>query len=178
VTSSSDIDKNGESTLSVLAVGDAVTFSTVTTNGTTAIDKLHAGNAALDMPPGGPGGTLSSSGTVTAVGTSSVTIQTSSATTTYAVTSSSDIDKNGESTLSALAVGDAVTFSTVTTNGTTAIDKLHAGNAALDMPPGGPGGGPGAGYGAPPNSSNGSSGSSGSGTTGGSGTASTSETPA
>jgi hypothetical protein len=112
------------------------------------------------------------------VGTSSVTIQTSSATTTYAVTSSSDIDKNGESTLSVLAVGDAVTFSTVTTNGTTAIDKLHAGNAALDMPPGGPGGMPGGGYGAPPGTSNGSSSSSGSGTSGGSGTPSTSETPA
>jgi preprotein translocase subunit YajC len=150
VTSTSDVDKNGEATLSDLAVGDAVTFSTVTTNGTTAIDKLHAGNAALDMPAGGPGGALALSGTVTAVGSSSVTIQTSGATTTYAVTSTSDIDKNGEATLSDLAVGDAVTFSTVTTDGTTAIDKLHAGNAALDMPPGG---GPGAGYRTPPSGS-------------------------
>jgi hypothetical protein len=167
VTSSSDIDKNGEAALSDLAVGDAVTFSTVTTNGTTAIDRLHAGNAALDMPQGGPGGALSSSGTVTAVGASSVTIKTSTATTTYAVTSSSDIDKNGEAALSDLAVGDAVTFSTVTTNGTTAIDRLHAGSAALDMPQGaGPGGGPGPGYGAPPSSSSGTSSSSGSGTTG------------
>jgi hypothetical protein len=66
----------------------------------------------------------------------------------------------------------------VTTNGTTAIDKLHAGNAALDMPPGGPGGGPGAGYGAPSNSSNGPNASSGPGASGGSGTSSTSETPA
>ena len=148
VTSSSDIDKNGEATLSDLAVGDAVTFSTVTTNGTTAIDKLHAGNAQEDMPKGGPpGGALSLSGTVTAVGSSSVSIQTSTGTTTYAVTSSSDIDKNGEATLSDLAVGDAVTFSTVTTNGTTAIDKLHAGNAQEDMPHGGgpPGPAPGTG---------------------------------
>jgi hypothetical protein len=76
-----------------------------------------------------------------------VTIQTSTGTTTYAVTSSSDIDKNGEATLSDLAVGDAVTFSTVTTNGTTAIDKLHAGNAQEDMPHGGgpPGPAPGTG---------------------------------
>ena len=139
MTSSSDIDKNGEATLSALAVGDAVTFSTVTTNGTTAIDKLHAGDPTKDMPqggPGGPGGALSLSGTVTAVGSSDVTIKTSSATTTYAVTGTSDIDKNGEATLSDLAVGDAVTFNTVTTSGTTAIDKLHAGNEQLDMPPG------------------------------------------
>ncbi len=139
VTSSSDIDKNGEASLSSLAVGDAVTFSTVTTNGTTTIDRLHAGNAQLDMPKGaGAGGALALSGTVTAVGTSDVTIKTSTGTTTYAVTSSSDIDKNGEASLSSLAVGDAVTFSTVTTNGTTTIDRLHAGSAQLDMPPGGP----------------------------------------
>ena len=71
-----------------------------------------------------------------------MTIKTSTGTTTYAVTSSSDVDKNGEATLSDLAVGDAVSFSTVTTNGTTAIDKLHAGNAQLDMPRGGPPGAP------------------------------------
>jgi Cu/Ag efflux protein CusF len=140
VTSSSDIDKNGEATLSDLAAGDAVTFSTVTTNGTTSIDKLHAGNAQLDMPAGGHPGAMALplSGTVTAVGSSDVTIRTSTGTTTYAVTSSSDIDKNGEATLSDLAAGDAVTFSTVTTNGTTSVDKLHAGNAQLDMPAGGP----------------------------------------
>jgi hypothetical protein len=155
VTSSSDIDKNGEATLSNLVVGDAVTFSTVTTNGTTAIDRLHAGNEAQDMPQGAPGHALSSSGTVSAVGASTVDIKTSSGTTTYAVTSSSDIDKNGEATLSNLVVGDAVTFSTVTTNGTTAIDRLHAGNEAQDMPQGAPGGGPGPGSG-----SNGPSGSS------------------
>src|ERR1700681_1697537 len=128
--------RNGEATLSDLAVGDAVTFSTVTTNGTAAIDKLHAGNAQLDMPQGGHGGDLSSSGTVTAVTSSDITIKTSTATTTYAVTSSSDIDKNGEATLSALAVGDAVTFSTVSTATNPTIDKLHAGNETLDRPTG------------------------------------------
>jgi hypothetical protein len=65
-----------------------------------------------------------------------VTIRTSSGTTTYAVDATSDIDKNGEARLSDLAVGDAVTFSTVTTNGTVTVDKLHAGNAQLDMPAG------------------------------------------
>jgi hypothetical protein len=159
VTSSSDIDKNGEATVSDLAVGDAVTFSTVTTNGTTAIDRLHAGNEAQNAPQRDPGHALSSSGTVTAVGASTVDIRTSSGTTTYAVTSSTDIDKNGEATVSDLAVGDAVTFSTVTTRGTTAIDRLHAGNEAQDMPQGALGGGPGPGAG-----SNGSTGSSSSST--------------
>jgi hypothetical protein len=68
----------------------------------------------------------------------------------------------------------------VTTNGTATIDKLHAGNASLDMPPRGPGGGPGAGYLSPPSGSSGSSGSStsgGSSALNGSSTSSTAETP-
>ena len=77
---------------------------------------------------------LPKSGTVTAVGTDSVTIDG----TVYAVTSSSDIDKNGEATLSSLAVGDKVTFSTVASELPPTIDKLHAGNESLDRPTGGP----------------------------------------
>lgn len=50
VSSSSDFDKNGESQLSKLAVGDAVTFSTTTSGSTVTIDKLHAGNETLDRP--------------------------------------------------------------------------------------------------------------------------------
>jgi len=90
---------------------------------------------------------LTNSGTVTAVGSASVTI----GTTVYAVGSNSDIDKNGESTLSALSLGDKVTFSTVTNDGVVTIDKLHAGSEALDHPAGGPGGpgGPGRPEGAP-----------------------------
>jgi len=79
---------------------------------------------------------LDQTGTVTAVGTDTVTIQTSTATTTYAVNANSDIDKNGEASLSNLAVGDSVTFSTTTSGTTTAIDKLHAGNEQLDHPQG------------------------------------------
>jgi hypothetical protein len=79
---------------------------------------------------------LAKKGTITAIGTGDVTIGATS----YAVDANSDIDKNGESTLSALAVGDAVTFSTTTTNGTVTIDKLHAGSEALDRPAGAPGG--------------------------------------
>jgi hypothetical protein len=91
-------------------------------------------------PPGGrhcPG--LPKSGTVTAVGSNSVTIDG----TTYSVTGNSDIDKNGEAKLSDLAVGDKVTFSTVAGAATPTIDRLHAGNEALDRPAGPPPGAPG-----------------------------------
>jgi hypothetical protein len=81
--------------------------------------------AATGTPPG-----LPLSGTVTALGASTVTIGTTS----YPVTSTTDIDKNGEAALSSLAVGDSVTFSTVTSGGVTSIDKLHAGSETLDRP--------------------------------------------
>jgi len=79
----------------------------------------------------GPG--LNLSGTVTAVGSSSVTIKTSSGTTSYQVDSKSDIDKNGEAQLSSLKAGDAVRFSVRDGN---VIDILHAGDEALDRPQG------------------------------------------
>jgi len=79
---------------------------------------------------------LNLSGTVTAVGSSSVTIKTGSGTTTYQVDANSDIDKNGEAQLSSLKVGDAVRFSV---RGGNVIGILHAGNEALDRPPMGPG---------------------------------------
>jgi len=146
VNSNSDIDKSGESQLSKLVAGDKVTFSV----SGTAIDILRAGDEALNAPAGrggrhgapggGPGHGLPLSGTVTAVEpdgngtTGSVTIKTPSGTKTYTVNSNSDVDKNGESQLSKLVVGDAVTFSV---NGTT-IDKLHAGDDAKDAPTGPP----------------------------------------
>jgi hypothetical protein len=91
--------------------------------------------------PGGPGfrGMLDHTGTVTKVGTNSVTIKSGSTATTYAVTSNSDIDKNGEAKLSDLKVGDAVRFSVVTVNGKATIGILHSGNEALNMPKHGPG---------------------------------------
>ena len=101
-------------------------------------DADRAGDNGHDQ--GGVHG-LDLSGTVTAVGTSSVTIKTPTGTTTYAVSSTSDIDKNGEAKLSNLVVGDAVRFSTTTSGSTVTIDKLHAGNEALDRPQGGPTGG-------------------------------------
>jgi hypothetical protein len=101
----------------------------------------HPGDNGADGVPesqehhgfGGPGGGLGLSGTVTAVGSSSVTIKTSSGTTTYSVTTSSDIDKNGEASLKDLAVGDAVRFSVEQSN-SKQIDKLHAGDESKDMP--------------------------------------------
>ncbi len=81
------------------------------------------------MHSGGHGGGLSLSGTLAAVGTSSVTITTATGTTEYAVGTSSDIDKNGEAALSNLAAGDAVTFSVDAANAKQ-IDRLHAGDEA------------------------------------------------
>ena len=86
---------------------------------------------------GGHGRGLDLSGTVAAVGSSTVTIKMGTGSTVYTVTSSSDIDKNGEASLSALAAGDAVTFSVDGAN-TKQIDKLHAGDEAKNRPPGAP----------------------------------------
>jgi hypothetical protein len=138
VDSKSEIRKDDQNALSALKVGDAVHFSTVTTNGKATIDELAAG----DLRRGPGGNPLALSGTVTAVGTSSVTIKTSSGTTEYAVDSKSDIDKNGEAKLSDLKVGDTVRFGTVTTNGKVTIDKLHSGDEAKNRPQGRPPGDP------------------------------------
>ena len=132
------------------AIGAQAATTSPTTSGstgTTATADPHPGdNGADGVPeaqeqhgPGGRGGALDLSGTVTAVGTSSVTIKTSSGTTVYTVTGSSDIDKNGEATLSQLKAGDAVRFS-VTSSTSKQIDKLHAGDEAKDMPQGAPNG--------------------------------------
>ena len=115
--------------------------SSGTSSSATAEDAHPGDNGADGVPEAqehhgggrGHGHALDLSGTVTAVGTSSVTIKTSTATTEYAVTSASDIDKNGEAKLSDLKVGDAVTFSVDSANAKQ-IDKLHAGDEAKNMP--------------------------------------------
>lgn len=124
--------------LAISGLASASTTSTPTTSGTTT-STSPAGpgvqeNDGIPEASEHHGFALRLPGTVTAVGTDSVTIKTASGTTTYSVTSASDIDKNGEATLSSLAVGDAVRFSV---NGTT-IDKLHAGSESLDRPAGAP----------------------------------------
>jgi hypothetical protein len=128
-----------------VVAGAAITWGVVganaaSTSGTPTFTPATATSSSPAQPvdPGfrdhGDGGGLDSSGTVTAVGASSVTIKTSAGTKTYKVSSASDIDKNGEAKLSDLKDGDAVTFDTTTVNGATTIDKLHAGNEALDRP--------------------------------------------
>lgn len=121
-----------------ITAGASTTTSAATTS--TSGSSTSTGSSPTAPPYGHPGcaHALGKSGTVTAVGAHSVTISG----TTYAVTSSSDIDKNGEATLSSLAVGDRVTFSTVSGASTPTIDKLHAGNESLDMPSGPPQGTP------------------------------------
>ncbi len=105
--------------------------------GSTGVDA-HPGDDGADgvlesQEHHGGGGRhgLELSGTVTAVGSSSVTIKTSTATTTYSVTSKSDVDKHGEAALSDLAAGDKVRFSF---DGGKVIDKLHAGDETKKTP--------------------------------------------
>ncbi|MDQ1731755.1 MAG: hypothetical protein QOK10_1914 [Pseudonocardiales bacterium] len=121
----------GVTTLSNAATPSTSSSSSPSSAPTAGASPRHDGGHGLDL-----------SGTVTAVGSSSVTIKTASGTTTYKVTSNSDIDKNGESSLSKLVVGDVVRFS-VDSSATTTIDKLHTGNESLNMPTdhGGPAGG-------------------------------------
>jgi hypothetical protein len=130
----------GAGVLAGAIIGSTVLSGAATTPSPTA---PAAGSAPAAGPAGpaapcghGPGRGLPLSGTVTAVGTSSVTIKTSAGTTTYKVDGNSDIDKNGEAQLSSLKVGDAVRFSVT---GANVIDKLHAGDEALNRPQGGPG---------------------------------------
>jgi len=88
-------------------------------------------------PPGfagGPGfggrdGEQRVNGTVTAVGSSSVTVKLASGTTaTYAVIGSSDIVKNGARvSLSSIKVGDAVFLHVYPLNGRTIVEHLFAG---------------------------------------------------
>ena len=125
---------------------DTTGSSSSTSTSTTAADPHPGDNGADGVPeaqehhgPGDGRGGLDLSGTVTAVGSDGVTIKTSSGTTTYSVTSASDIDKNGEATLSALVVGDKVTFSVSSANAKQ-IDKLHTGDESKNMPAGAPSG--------------------------------------
>jgi hypothetical protein len=144
-------------TLSAHAASSTPTPSTPGSSSSATEDPHPGDNGADGIPEsqeqhagghdGGHG--LDLSGTVTAVGTSTVTIKTSTGTKTYTVTSNSDIDKNGESTLSKLVVGDAVHFSVMSSNAAQ-IDKLHAGDEAKNMPQrGGPAPQPSSGTAAP-----------------------------
>ncbi len=116
----------------VVGANAATTTGTGSTTSSAAVSSSTS-SAAAGADGHGHSGGVGTTGTVTAVGSSSVTIKTSSGTTTYKVSSVSDIDKNGEAKLSDLKVGDAVRFDT-TTSGSTVIDHLHAGKESLDRP--------------------------------------------
>jgi hypothetical protein len=122
----------GVAVLGTGVVAGAVLGSTLISGAATpTAPSAPAASTAPDSKAGHPG--LALSGTVVSHDTTSVTIKTSSGAVRYTVTSSSDIDKNGEAQLSSLAPGDAVRFSTTAASSTT-IDKLHAGSEALDRP--------------------------------------------
>ncbi|MDQ1650488.1 MAG: hypothetical protein QOG60_2545 [Frankiaceae bacterium] len=116
----------------LLGTANAATTPTATTQAGPGVQENdgipeaqeHHGGHALQL-----------SGTVTAVGSDTVTITTSPGpSVVYKTDSASDIDKNGEAQLSSLVAGDAVRYSVKT--GTTTIDKLHAGDEAKDFPSG------------------------------------------
>ena len=94
-------------------------------------------------PPGGAG--LDGEwvqGTLTALGSSTVTVRTSSGTATYAVTSSSELVRDGRRvSLSGLKTGEPVFLHVYPLNGRTVVERLFAGTP----PQGGPGGPPPAG---------------------------------
>ncbi len=114
---------------STFTAGAATTSPAGSTSSSSVIPSSNGQSPGYHVPD--------KSGTVTALGSNSVTIDA----TTYAVTSSSDIDKNGEASVSALVVGDKVTFSTDASVSSPTIDKLHAGSESLDRPSRGPGAG-------------------------------------
>jgi hypothetical protein len=117
------------------AVAGAIIGTTFLSGAATSSPTPGTGSSTSQPAGHGSGRGLGLSGTVTAVGSSTVTIKTGTATTTYKVDGNSDIDKNGEAQLSSLKVGDAVRFSVSSGN---VIDKLHAGDEALDRPQGPP----------------------------------------
>jgi hypothetical protein len=153
------INESGPGALTGVKVGDTVSFS-VTTSGGTVLADLRDGAGPVGggfgggfgggrgRGPGGPGfggimGVAPETGTVAAVGTGTVSIKTSTATTTYSVPSTSHIEKPGttKATLSDVKVGDSVFF-TVTTKGGTVIGNLFDGKLptiAGHAGPGGPG---------------------------------------
>jgi hypothetical protein len=149
-TSHISINETGPGALSGVKIGDTVFFST-TTDGGTVIADLRDGNVGGPGSggrggPGGPGrggpgfaGVRPLTGTVTAVDTDTVGIKTSTATTTYSVTSTTRIEKNGKATLTDVKVGDTVFFVTTTTGGTV-IANLFDGKLPTVAGPGGIGG--------------------------------------
>jgi co-chaperonin GroES (HSP10) len=153
------INESGPGALTGVKVGDTVSFSTTTSGGTVLADLRDGagpfgGGFGGGPGPGGPGGPAFGNfagvrpltGTVTAVGTDTVGIKTSTATTTYSVTSTTRIEKDGKATLTDVKVGDTVLLITTTTGGTVLANLIDgklptvAGIGGQGFGPGGPGG--------------------------------------
>lgn len=146
------INETGPGALTGVKVGDTVFFNTTTTGGTVLAD-LRDGTGPAGGGPGrggfggGPGGGgfggfggqfgRELTGTVTAVGSGTITVKTGTATTTYSVTSTSVLDKAPAAPttppaagtkptpvkptviiLADIKVGDTVFFGTTTKDGT------------------------------------------------------------
>ena len=155
------INENGPGALTGVKVGDTVSFSVTTSGGTVLADLRDGvgpaaggfGGGPRGRGPGGPGGfggivgVAPETGTVTAVGTDTVGIKTSTATTTYSVPSTAHVLKAGTTkpTLADVKVGDTVFF-TVTTKGGTVIANLFDGKLPTIAGHAGAGG-PGFGFG-------------------------------
>jgi hypothetical protein len=92
--------------------------------------------------PGGGGvaGEQRVQGTLTSVGSSSITVKTASGTATYTVTSSTQILRDGRpATLSDLKAGDPVFLHAYPSNGKTVAERVFAGTLSQGSFPGGPG---------------------------------------
>jgi hypothetical protein len=132
----------GSALLAAGAAGGGIVASSLTAGAAPITTAAASGSSGPSSSrPGAPartGGTpfgLDQSGTVSSVGTASVTITSGTGTpTTYAVVASSDIDKNGEAQLSSLVTGDKVRFNTVKSAAKPTIAHLHAGTESLDAP--------------------------------------------
>jgi hypothetical protein len=136
----------------------------IAVGGTTGYLVSHASAgssaSAASTQQGGPGGGTGDlgfqptpyhlDGTITAIGTGTVTLRTTTgATTTYTVTSSTHLMANGSTaTLSSFTVGDSVRASTTTQGGTTLNDMVSGDLGGGTPPQGTAGTGTGTGTGA------------------------------
>ena len=131
--------------LSAVTVGSTVLVQVPTTGSTTTATRIIVGGFPGPGGAGGQGGGVAGeqhlSGTITAVGSSSITVKSTAGTATYAVNGTTEIDVNGStSTLSALKVGSAVTVHVYPSGSTMMAERIIVGGT--DGQPGGavPGG--------------------------------------
>ena len=90
--------------------------------------------------PGGMAGEEHVQGTVAGVSGSTLKVKTASGTTSYTVSSSTQVIRNGQAAqLSDLKTGDPVVVHVITTNGSNAVERVIAGTMSQGFP-GGPGG--------------------------------------